>query len=796
MAFAFFRRHQKGIMIIMVLLMFSFLVGYQGLSYIMSWTRGGGSGGGLGESKLYGTVSSKNWHQSRVEMDSLLRYTGLGAGRTDADGRPLPPASREFATIQARCGDDAVMMYELLKREAAKNSPAVSTQEVMTYLKSIGISDARWASIRNTLLSSDKAPTESQLLAMLTNWKRVLDYYNKSKAVTPVSPETLKIHFRDLNEKINLRIVKLPIQDYVDAKAVVSDKQIKDQFEKYKAIAPVENPDRLTEENPMGFGYKVPAKVQVAYLMVDIDAVTRGTVVVPADARTYWREHKAEFTREVPIKPVAGDKAATTQADTKPKTKTVEKTIDEAWQEVLAQKKPLVVKQILGVYVQKIQIAVGKTAAEDISGDRTVYETVVSMMTQSADEALAVVIDKKVIAAIRNQPLDKAMEKLAKAAELQAIVYPWDTNGRFKVKKDVAVPAALKADKDMPLGVVLDKITKLVFGEIKADKAAAGKPAIKWAMCEGIDGVVFPVGGSLEMNLFPLKTGKTELLDGKTLLATPIVGTAVARRGSLAASAFTSKPFGLDSKYSSGMEIGKPGQMMQVMESRQSRNAIGLLLWNLVKVELSHAAGEITPGIKDRIVRDVRLQNALNGAAKKAAEELLALAKTKGLLTAAKTMKLKAETSELFTRKSEVDPRMYLYQMVMSRQVDMATAMEQIFLVPQMDVLPSQIKGVQGPSMAVSKLRDKAFEMVPADINKPVDTSKPGPVAVVPAASARAIYVIERIGYLPAVAAEFTQEWRTKRIALFADRLEWKARELHFNPTSITKRTEFTKRER
>ncbi|MFO7909135.1 MAG: hypothetical protein R6U42_03735 [Halomonas sp.] len=74
MAFAFFRRRQKLVIIIMAVLMVAFLVGFQGLQQLVSGTRGEQT---VGKSR-FGELVNRDLERANSDIN-LLNAMGLGS---------------------------------------------------------------------------------------------------------------------------------------------------------------------------------------------------------------------------------------------------------------------------------------------------------------------------------------------------------------------------------------------------------------------------------------------------------------------------------------------------------------------------------------------------------------------------------------------------------------------------------------------------------------------------------------------------------------------------------------------
>ena len=129
MAFAFFRRRQKLVVIIMAVLMISFLVGFQGFQLIFSRNPAKRVLG----STTVGEIKVGDVNAARADVDMLAE---LGLGRPNPMTGPTPH-DQAFAMLQANEGN-VVPVYALLLQEAAHSGAAVLDQEIDSFFASQG----------------------------------------------------------------------------------------------------------------------------------------------------------------------------------------------------------------------------------------------------------------------------------------------------------------------------------------------------------------------------------------------------------------------------------------------------------------------------------------------------------------------------------------------------------------------------------------------------------------------------------------------------------------------------------
>ncbi|MDP6546409.1 MAG: hypothetical protein QGH60_20705 [Phycisphaerae bacterium] len=804
MALGFFRKWQKTIIVIMVVLMLSFLVGGTGMRILCS---PGSRDFPRGESK-YGPLTQGQITWADADMRDLSMFLNLHA--------------RSIEFVQLRQNEtDASMAYALLLQEARAAGHEVGDAEVDAYLASIGlkVDEAEYKKLLGRVNSRKSGTTIPRLRATLGRWMIVLRSFRAYQVSSPPSETRLRKLFRDLNERLTLRVVKVPAEKYAPGVLPPTPQQINKQFNSYRAA----RPGTYSKTNPFGFGYFQPARVVVSYLLVNNDVIARVTRPGDRQVREYFRNNSGDFTKEVPVAPPSGVPTTGPGATTQPKveTRTVPMGIDEAWDQVVDRLVGRATESRIEEFVQLVQ-----TNAEAQLGsapaDAKLYEKVYDKLIDSsrAADALSKSIRADDIAALRGKTLGKAIPVLAAAAGLDAICYPWGTTGEFSISKDVRIPQSLQADGPRTLGVVLNEITRLAFTTAKekleaipaAKDSATTKPVgkdtppkapqypkLKWTSCRGFTKVLFPISVDKGMTLLPISTGKTEMVDIVKLSENEDIGMAQSsRRGrgqSLPQAAMEAKPL-------------EPGQVMYAMNANAGLRRI---LWQVVQAQPADELKELTDAVKEDVIADCKILSGYMTPALRAAAALAEKARTVGLEAAGKAANMEttvtAPTARLTARSRQAEIRQSVMQQAfmgglpqgMTIQEYMAQVQAYAERVAMMarpyEYSFSTIEGIDLKTPAATKLfLDRVFELVPDDIEKPIAPGPLGPVITIPMPTARAHFVVQRVGYTPAVAGDFKEIGRRKLADQDLANAAWLARAGFFSYKSTILRVGYKDR--
>ncbi len=791
MALGFFRRWQKGIIIAIVVVMLIGFVFSGALQYFSRYTGGGDFA--RGETR-FGALMHGAAQQAEKDLGDLSMFLNLGA------------RSKEFLQLRSN-GDNSSMAYAMLLQEAAASGYEVGEQEIDSYLKGIGldVEKAEYSKIVRRVDRRKSGTTEPKLRASLARWLMVLRSYRAYQIAVPPSETALKRLFRDLNETLTLRIARVPADKYASDVLTPEAAQIESQFKKFSAANPGVHP---TGES-FGFGYAQPARAAVAYMLINSDVISRVTRPADRTVRQYYLANRGEFMKDVPVVPQpAPNPGATTKPDVV--TKPVQMTMDEAWDQVverLAGQAGQAKTEEFLAFVESVIDAQLKRTSADAELYKNVYARLIDK--KQAEAATSKMIAAADIVALRGKTLEQAVSALAKAAGLKAICYPWAAEGEFSVSKDIIVPDTLQADGPRTLQAVLEGITRRVFAAAKESATtkpagsdavpAAQYPTLKWTACRGFAKTLFPTSASEGMTLLPMTVSRTGLLSKAELMEDKDIG--------MARTSFRSRGKALpDTAIKS-----KPLTRQQPMYTF-SNMSIRRVLWQVVKAADAAVLKKPNEAVRKQVIKDCMIANAYRTLAMAAADKIAKRARGVGLEAAVKEAGIESSQAGPVARMVAVSPR----QQEMRRYYD--GAMNQIRsggLPPGVDqmqyiqrilanaesigmmykpfayVAPS-IDGVQFKNAdAAKRFVQRIFELVPKDIEKPIAPGTTGPVVTIPMPTDRAHYVVQRVGYTPAVVGDFQTAERGNLARQALENLKWEARGGFFGYASIVSRVDF-----
>jgi len=797
MAFDFFRRRQKLVIIVMVILMVSFLISFQGLE--MLFPSRDPSKLPVGQTQS-GKILGRQVSQAGGDLQILSDYLRLGELRSEA---VLP-----YLQL-LNMGDRSELAFVLLQQEARNMGITVTGAEIDVFLSQLGWQGAELESLLDRLRSQGQTIGMDNLRSSVGKWLLVQKAYESAVVLAPPSEQHLKHLYQDLKENIQLQYVRVPAEKYLDQVAEPSAEEIDQQFQAFRnVLSATDNMDAPQETFPatdsFGFGYKQPNRVKVDYLLVQHEPLRRALEPSAEEILRYFEAHRDQFTKEVPLATQPSTAPATQPAPTR----SVRKTLREAEEEVVAAATEELVQANVDAILRFAEAEVARLASQgNLKEGQSPYDQVAAQVTlgpddQTVRDALEREVPRAVIDRIAQMPLDKAVRELARGVKLQTIVYPWGRHGEFDV--DPKVKVTLRAQDKLTLGAALEQITQQVFGPTTPATAPATQPKtqpaskpttqpvqIRWGMFTRLRAnsreVLFPYGGEESLRMFPIAVGKTALVDRQELAENQLLRSASSSQQFfggqwLTETAFQAAPFQKSDK--------QTGSTVRLNEDRRAYvfgDTMGVMLWRLTQAVPAYVPETIDsiPGLRQQVARDIKIKKAFEKARQEAQK---ILASGKAMEEAAKARNLDLTKTEMLPRKQEVN--LQQMQMMRARLTGHQPGLE-ILLVQPVEFVPSRVPGLSLPTDAIrEEFLKQAFALAPENPEASVkDPSKP---AVIALPSDGSVLVAQRVDYRPPVVGEYEDQYRPRLANQALAIRQWRIRSEWFNWDNLAKRTGFT----
>ncbi|MBN1942741.1 MAG: hypothetical protein JW849_05535 [Phycisphaerae bacterium] len=566
MALGFFRKRQKMIFVIMVVLMVSFLIGYQGFSMFFQKNPVKTV---IGETPEY-DVTLGMLRDARGDLQTL-QWLSRGFGRHTFQG-----AAFEAMAFSAPRTEDQALLYALLLRQAEEDDFAVTESEVDGLIRQMKNNGLDFDAYAMHMRQNQGIPVK-QLRGLLARWLLICKACQADQVVVPPSEAQLVQLFRDVTEKMNLQAVKIPAENFIEEIPDPTEEQVVELFEANRnrpagAFAGIE---------AFSFGYLSPAKVKLAYLFISEQAVLRATAPSQQQIAEYLRDHEAELVKTQG----EGEEAKSVpMSDSEKRSAAI-----SALQSEPAQAKFSETLERIRLLTHQIESA----APEAPPGE--VYPDVVAKMTLPGDDLLGRNVP---VLAVEKQPLEEAVAMLAQQAEppLTAIGFPYGEQGAVKIAPDLKITLNVR---NVTVGEALAKIASQI----------PDLPKLAWGMCEGFDDVLFPVEG---VRLFPVTAGQTGLDTPEQLAADPLLGKCFSQQppASLAQLAMQVNPI----EPKSNFQVGQDGPPLRVWDPDNS----GAILWRVIEAAAPQSPQALDETLRKQIVHDWKLRQAFAVAEKKA----------------------------------------------------------------------------------------------------------------------------------------------------------------------------------
>ncbi len=728
MALGFFRKRQKLIFIIMVALMVSFLIGYQGLSMLLQKNPDKQEYGKTSDYKV--TLGMLRSARSDLE---LLRMMVPGFGE-----RSERALAYQMMVMGAAREDDLPLSYMLLLKQAGQDGFDVSPAEVDRLIKVMKSNGFPYDSIATDLRQNQGRP-EKYIRGVLGRWLIIFKAYRASIISFPPSREELVRLFRDVTEQIDLQVVKIPGESFLEKIGSPSEEQIEEQFERYKNRAP----GAFSGVNEFSFGYLYPAQVKLAYLFVDRAAIERAAAPTFEEVQDYYNEHRAELVKKTPIEPTSSkaEKNGEKKDDKSVSVKIEPMSFTEARPEIIELLKPQAAQAKFQDTIDRVQgmVRISEPSKDPDASEWKVFEEIVKKLTLPADNLL----NRRIpVVAIEKLPLKEAMTKLADSVspKLSAICFPWGEHGEINIPPETKVTLI---GWDMTVAEALEKIAAQI----------PNLPKLRWGCFEGIDNCIFPIEG---IRFFPITAGRTGLESQEELIENALISKCFSPRLriSLLQRAMQVDPIVPQSKF----KIGMDEPIMTVWRDGDS----GQLLWRVIDAQAPKSPEEITDAIRKKVIDDWKLAQGFKLARQQAEK-----------IKSAEDLKKYAEKHKNETLESGM----------FSRRVHFAYegGYFQPARVPKMKFV--------NPAVDSYFIYEAFAALAPKDLDAsyPKESQK---VIVAPLACEEYVAVGRRINYLPAMEEGFELEKRNLTAYLERDRYARAVREW-FSLSGIKERTQF-----
>lgn len=149
-------------------------------------------------------------------------------------------------------------------------------------------------------ITSRLGVTEEEVLTAFSELTTILTYTRTICSSEDITIPQIMCNVSWEDEAIDVEFVKIDSALFAKNQKEPSEKEIVEQFDKYKGFFAGD----ISDKNPYGFGYKLDDRVQLEYIAVKLDDVA-ATVTAPTEeeAEEFYQKHREEFAVSVPSDP-------------------------------------------------------------------------------------------------------------------------------------------------------------------------------------------------------------------------------------------------------------------------------------------------------------------------------------------------------------------------------------------------------------------------------------------------------------------------------------------------------------
>jgi hypothetical protein len=224
------------------------------------------------------------------------------------------PASRTVVDDffrQVKSENDQADLWILLNAEADKAGITSSTTEAAAILQKVIPAVTRGMPVSEFMARKMASGTpEESILAAYSKLIKVFRYAQLSTTAELLTTNQLRTTVANRLQTVDPNVVRIDATYFVDPNSVVPAADLTKQFEAYKAVTAGD----YTDENPYGFGYMLPSRVQLEYLAVKLDDV-RKSVAKPTiqEAQAYYQQNTSKYQYEAADANAPGGKVVKTK---------------------------------------------------------------------------------------------------------------------------------------------------------------------------------------------------------------------------------------------------------------------------------------------------------------------------------------------------------------------------------------------------------------------------------------------------------------------------------------------------
>jgi hypothetical protein len=211
-------------------------------------------------------------------------------------------SSRQIDDFYAESVAGKDVLWLLLSREAQQAGIKVPNKDAGSLLARVLpqiFKGATYSQVIGSIVNRQGIP-EEKVLAIFAKLLAVLNYADATCSSEDITGSQVMLNTSFDQETMNVEFVKFDSSVFAKQQSQPSDEKITEQFNKYKNSFA----GSISQDNPCGFGYKLPDMVGLEYMAVKLDDVSK--IVPPPtqeEAEDFYQKYKDQFVEQVPSDP-------------------------------------------------------------------------------------------------------------------------------------------------------------------------------------------------------------------------------------------------------------------------------------------------------------------------------------------------------------------------------------------------------------------------------------------------------------------------------------------------------------
>ncbi len=260
--FKIFRKHQKGVMVVMVFAAL-ILFGIGDTLLKMVGNTGGTQGGKVVVETNIGKLTQRQMHNLMQQRKIVHRFVATAYARSHPEIEKTPFFNQMLPMVVQQFGFGRVTETEILyawlhRHEARKLGIVVSDKQVEDYID--GFTDRKLSTRKFHEILREMQIGPKELFDIVRDELQAVTAYRMKQPVVVPSPEKYWEYYQELNTREKIEVAALPVKEFTGKVAEPTDAQIAKLFEKHK--------DDFEQAIDGEFkpGFRQPQRVKLQYL--------------------------------------------------------------------------------------------------------------------------------------------------------------------------------------------------------------------------------------------------------------------------------------------------------------------------------------------------------------------------------------------------------------------------------------------------------------------------------------------------------------------------------------------------